>query len=96
MLDAVSFFAGMLLCGILLQAGELSNAHFEARRRQYVARIRGTKVPGLSLEGAVGGAQGGYQRPRGLDEPQRGHGAHAVEQPRVDTDRLLHSVECGA
>ena len=47
MFEPVSFFVGMLLCGILLQAGELSNAHFESRRRQYVARIRGTKVPEL-------------------------------------------------
>ncbi len=47
MAELLPFFVGMLACAIVAQAGELSHQHFEARRRQYVARIRGTKVPEL-------------------------------------------------
>lgn len=45
--ELLPFFVGMLVCGLVAQAGELSHQHFESRRRQYVARIRGTRVPEL-------------------------------------------------
>lgn len=43
------FFVGVLVCAAIAWAGERSHRHFEARRRQYIARIRGTKVPELLL-----------------------------------------------
>lgn len=94
MADLLPFFVGVLVCSAIAWAGERSHRHFEARRRQYVARIRGTKVPGLSVERAVGGAHGRDERPDRLDEAKRGHGAHAVEKPRVHADRLVHVAEC--
>ncbi len=45
----LSFFGGVLVCAVIAWAGEWSHRHFEARRRQYVARIRGTKVPELVM-----------------------------------------------
>lgn len=41
------FFVGMLVCAFIAWAGERSHLHFESRRRQYIARIRGTKLPEL-------------------------------------------------
>lgn len=41
------FFVGVLVCAAIAWAGERSHRHFEARRRQYIARIRCTKVPEL-------------------------------------------------
>lgn len=41
------FFCGMLVCAIVAQAGEAGHRVWESRRRQYIARIRGTKTPEL-------------------------------------------------
>ncbi|XXQ53698.1 hypothetical protein ACA040_002372 [Xenophilus aerolatus] len=47
MAELLPFFVGVLVCAAIAWAGEKSHQHFEARRRQYVARIRGTRVPEL-------------------------------------------------
>ncbi|MFT4248021.1 MAG: hypothetical protein QM581_08285 [Pseudomonas sp.] len=44
------FFVGMLVCGAIAQAGELSHLYFESRRRQLIARIRGTSVPAWPVD----------------------------------------------
>jgi len=46
-MTALAFFCGVLVCGVIAHAGELSHQYFESRRRQLVARIRCTKVPEL-------------------------------------------------
>lgn len=43
------FFCGMLACAVIARGGEGSHRYWEARRRQYIARIRGTKTPELLL-----------------------------------------------
>jgi hypothetical protein len=43
----LAFFLGLLSCALLLQAFELINGSFEAKRRIEVARIRGTVIPAI-------------------------------------------------
>lgn len=43
------FFVGVLVCAAIAWAGERSHRYFEARRRQYIARIRRTRALGLVL-----------------------------------------------
>lgn len=50
----LAFFFGMLVCALIAQAADLSHHYYESRRRQLIARIRGTAIPRWPDEAGAG------------------------------------------